>query len=139
MLQSDSARLDTVLLVLGKLRLIFSDATNCPDPTVRERIIGSLERRWKAAQQDVFIMAIFLNPYLRSRCFNQRNPALTFQGLWAMYKRIYTQMMQAEPDQWVLNAFSEYYHRQCHFTDEAMILEEHHKLASNTVSKSTLK
>lgn len=132
-LQSDSTRLDTVLLTLGKLHYIFSDEKVFSDAAVRERVTGSLERRWKAAHQEVFIIAVFLNPYLRAGCFNPSNQALTYQGLWNMYRELYTQMMQMEPDIDIVRAFDEYYNWQGLFSEKAMYLREMQGFAMNKV------
>lgn len=61
--QSDQLRLDTVLLVLG---LLYNRFENLPritplDNIVAEAICNSINTRWEASDQDVFIAAIILN------------------------------------------------------------------------------
>jgi hypothetical protein len=40
------------------------------DAEVQDKVLGSLEKCWAAADQDPFITAIVLNPYLRGQCLS---------------------------------------------------------------------
>ncbi|KII89273.1 hypothetical protein PLICRDRAFT_175485 [Plicaturopsis crispa FD-325 SS-3] len=115
--QSAHTRLDHILLVLANLTRIYSNPAI--DQAVRERICNSLETRWRSADQDVFILAVFFNPYIRSRCFA---PSITQAKIWAcverVYKRIYNQDVSVE----LFEAFGEYYRRCGMFSDEDMAL-----------------
>ena len=42
-----------------------------------EKVYCSLETRWAKIDQDVFLMAVVLNPYLRRDRFNHSNRFLT--------------------------------------------------------------
>ncbi|KAI0072875.1 hypothetical protein K474DRAFT_1650318 [Panus rudis PR-1116 ss-1] len=53
--QSTSTRLDQVLLMLANLYRIYGTTTL--DEHVRSTIHGSLEKRWKKADQDIYILA----------------------------------------------------------------------------------
>jgi hypothetical protein len=61
-MQATHTRLDHVLLTLGNLFCIYSNPEL--DTEVHTVIHASLERRWAKADQDVFVMAVFLNPYV---------------------------------------------------------------------------
>ncbi|PCH39629.1 hypothetical protein WOLCODRAFT_85990, partial [Wolfiporia cocos MD-104 SS10] len=104
-LQADNARLDTVLMTLGSLYGIFSQVEiydNC----------------------EVFILAVVLNPYLRTAHFNRSNPALIESELWNMLKCIYQCMMQLEPTFALMQAFTDYIHQLGRYSDDAMALAE---------------
>lgn len=69
--QSDKARLDTVLLVLA---LLYSRFEHLPrvtpsDTVVADTICNSINSRWEASDQDVFIAAVILNPTHKTRPF----------------------------------------------------------------------
>ena len=61
--QASHTRLDHVLLMLGNLVRIFSQNLEF-DEDLRLGVLASLEKRWKKADQDVFITAMFLNPFI---------------------------------------------------------------------------
>ncbi|KAL6302503.1 ribonuclease H-like domain-containing protein [Sparassis latifolia] len=82
--QAPHTRLDHVLLTLANLYRIYSSPDT--EDQVQSKILDSLEKRWKKADQDVFILAVFFNPYTRGRCFDRA--ALTKNALTAMAKRI---------------------------------------------------
>jgi hypothetical protein len=67
--QAHYTRLDHIGLALGNLYHIY----NIPslEAPIRNHILGSLEKRWHAADQDayVFILAMHLHPWIQGRCF----------------------------------------------------------------------
>ncbi|KAJ7260042.1 ribonuclease H-like domain-containing protein [Mycena rebaudengoi] len=62
-MQAPDAGLDQVLLMLGNLYRIYGDPE--VDSRVRNCIRNSLEKRWLAMEREIFILALFLNPYIR--------------------------------------------------------------------------
>jgi hypothetical protein len=52
--------LDHVLLTLGNLLHIYSNPML--DSQIHGAILGSLKKHWAKANQDMFILAVFLNP-----------------------------------------------------------------------------
>lgn len=62
--QATHCRLDTVLLTFGSLYLTYS--THYIDPNDEgpcQAILKSIEKRWAKADQDLFIAAVYLNPF----------------------------------------------------------------------------
>jgi hypothetical protein len=78
--QAPHTHLDHVLLTLGNLYRIYSNLEF--DVEVRTAILASLEKRWAKADQEVFILAVFLNPYIRHCCFS--HSALTDADIYNM-------------------------------------------------------
>lgn len=58
--QKDSTRLDEILLTLAGMYLHFSDH---PEPEVVLAMQKRLEKRWKDCDQQLFILALVLNPF----------------------------------------------------------------------------
>lgn len=58
--QSDSTCANQVLLTLAGMFLHFDDH---PEPEIATGMVERLEKRWKACDQPVFILALILNPY----------------------------------------------------------------------------
>ncbi|KAI0710277.1 hypothetical protein C8Q72DRAFT_755188, partial [Fomitopsis betulina] len=57
--QANNACLDIILLTLGHLFHIFSDPEY--NMAIHDTIYKSLEKRWKQADQEVFILAVLFN------------------------------------------------------------------------------
>jgi hypothetical protein len=129
--QATHTRLDHVLLTLGNLFRIYSNPEL--DTEVRTVILASLERRWAKADQDVFIVAVFLNPYIRGRCFSRA--ALTEATLYNTTKRVFERIFGQSADLDLLKAFTDYSRGQSEFSDEQMSLDmmaEMHKTEVGT-------
>lgn len=58
--QKDSTRLDQILLTLAGMYLHFSEH---PEPEVSAAMKKRLEKRWKDCDQQIFILALVLNPF----------------------------------------------------------------------------
>ncbi|KZP20381.1 hypothetical protein FIBSPDRAFT_954547 [Athelia psychrophila] len=58
--QKDSTRLDQILLTLAGMYLHFSEH---PEPKVSAAMKKCLEKRWKDCDQQIFILALVLNPF----------------------------------------------------------------------------
>ncbi|KAI0082950.1 ribonuclease H-like domain-containing protein [Irpex rosettiformis] len=71
--QSDKAQLDSVLLVFALLynRFEHFPTTTVSDKIVVETICNSINTRWEASDQDVFIAAVILNPTHKTRPFRK--------------------------------------------------------------------
>ena len=100
---------------------------------MRERILASLEKRWAAADQDPFIAAVFLHPYLRGDFFG-RLIALTPIGICNMLKRLLSRVFRVEPDADFQAAVMDYYNRRNEFSPEMMGLEDWRTMAQQNVS-----
>jgi hypothetical protein len=120
--QGSSTRLDHVLTTLGNLYRIYSN----PDleAEVRDKVLASLEKRWAAADQDPFIAAVVLNPFLCGRCLSRANPMLTPIGLCNMLKRLHFRVFREEVDASFQSAFMDYCNERKEFHPDFMALEE---------------
>ncbi|KAL6298032.1 ribonuclease H-like domain-containing protein [Sparassis latifolia] len=128
--QAPHTRLDHVLLTLGNLYCIYCSADT--ESNVREKILGSLEKRWKKADQDVFILAIFLNPYIRGRCFNCA--ALTQSALFEMVKLTFMRVFGQAPTNDFVSGLIDYSRAKDIFTD-GLIQLDYTKETADKVSK----
>ncbi|KAI0729817.1 hypothetical protein C8Q72DRAFT_777369, partial [Fomitopsis betulina] len=126
--QANNVCLDIVLLTLGHLFHIFSDPEY--NMAIRDTIHKSLEKQWKQADQEVFILAVLFNLYLCWRCFNLENPWFTEVSLWMMVDKCFHHIM-APPDYHMHHAFTDYLTGLGMFSDEAMSLELLKKMAEN--------
>ncbi|KAJ6625371.1 hypothetical protein B0H10DRAFT_2430458 [Mycena sp. CBHHK59/15] len=75
-MQAPDAGLDQVLLMLGNLYQIYGSPEI--NSRVRTCVQKSLEKRWLPMEQEVFIIAVYLNPYIRRTAFSTKNPIRFF-------------------------------------------------------------
>ncbi|KAJ7758153.1 ribonuclease H-like domain-containing protein [Mycena maculata] len=86
-MQAPDAGLDQVLLMLGNLYRIYGSPKI--NSRVRSCVRKSLEKRWLAMEREVFILAVYLNPYIRGSAFSPKNPALKVISLYNVAKRLF--------------------------------------------------
>jgi hypothetical protein len=91
-------------------------------------------RRWSKADQDPFILSVFLNPYIRCRLFNPDNPSFCVSALYTVAKRVFERVFQRAPDSRLFEAFISYYHWKDEFSMEQWHLEEYSTMYGKDVS-----
>ena len=107
-----------VLLTLGNLYCIYSTLEF--DVEVCTAILASLKKWWVKADQEVFILAVFLNPYIHHWCFSRL--ALTDADLYNMAAWVLEQIFGQKRDIDFLKAFTDYSKGHAEFSDERMLL-----------------
>jgi hypothetical protein len=132
--QAAHTRLDHVLLTLGNLFHIYSNPAL--DSQIQVGIQGSLEKRWAKADQDVFILAVFLNPYIRRRAFSR--VALTHAKIYEIAARLLTRIFNQQPDLDFLKAFEDYFSDTANFSSQSMALDMMKKLYDDRVCGACL-
>ena len=115
--QARYTRLDHVGLTLANLYWIYSSSTI--EAPIRDRVLGSLEKRWRVADQDVFILAMHLHPWIRGRCFAK---TLSRSGLYNMAENVYKRVFEQEPGWGLLREFMDYSEGLGVYSDESMRL-----------------
>ena len=88
--QAMSCRLDQILLIFGSLYIHYASLADDEDKTGANAILRSIEQRWAKADQDVFIAAVILNPFVRVSPFCASVPFLNIAGILSLLKRLYT-------------------------------------------------
>jgi hypothetical protein len=121
--QGSGTRLYHVLITLGNLFRIYSNPDL--DTAVRDKVLGSLEKRWAAA---------VLNPYLQGKCFSRTIQALTPIGLCNLLKRLHLRVFRKEVDSKFQAAFMDYYYEREEFSPEWMQQDEWKENAKADVS-----
>ncbi|KAJ7721951.1 ribonuclease H-like domain-containing protein [Mycena maculata] len=86
-MQVPDAGLDQVLLMLGNLYRIYGSPEI--NSRIRSCVRKSLEKRWLAMEREVFILAVYLSPYIRGSAFSPKNPALKVISLYNVAKRLF--------------------------------------------------
>jgi len=103
--QAGHTHLDHVLLTLGNLFHIYSNLKL--DTAIHTKILVSLAKHWSAANQDVFILAVLLKPYIHHQCFS--HSALSHADLYNIGKQVYKWVFQKDANVAFLECFTDYY------------------------------
>ncbi|KIL60077.1 hypothetical protein M378DRAFT_14359 [Amanita muscaria Koide BX008] len=122
--QASNTRLYHVLTTLANLYRIYSNLSLSEDLDVRNQVLASLEKRWAAADQDPFIAAVILNPFLRGDFLARRHIALTPIGLCNMLKRLHSRVFRVDVDAAFQAAFMDYFNKREEFSSESMALAD---------------
>jgi hypothetical protein len=94
--QAAHCRLDTVLLTFGSLVARYQAMVGSEDVVGCAAILQSLEKRWLAADQDVFIAAVIVNPFFRATPFA---PGQRFTGaqIKSLLASLYFRFFRSQP------------------------------------------
>jgi hypothetical protein len=130
-LQSDSCRLDTVAITLANLYRIFSNEKL--DINIRRSVLRSLEKRWAKQDQDVFILAIIFNPWIRVSAFAQDSEYRQAGKVAELASAVYTRLFKVSPDLQFKFAIGAYIHRLECWSDERMGLNHYMPSGTNIV------
>ena len=130
--QAAHTQLNHVLLTLGNLFHIYSDPTL--DLQIQAGIQGSLEKWWAMADQDVFILAVFLNPYIWWWPFSC--VALTCANVYEIAVWLPTCIFDQQPDLNFLKAFEDYMNDTGDFSSQIMGLDMMKKLYDERVCEA---
>lgn len=123
--QGSSTRLDHVLLTLANLYRIYSNLP-ASEAEVGLGLCASIEKRWAACDQDVFILAVFLNPYIRADLFKQSDSTFNPAGFTTLVIRVWARLFQRSADSaphGLYRAVVDYHARKEEFSDKRMHLE----------------
>ncbi|CAE7074308.1 unnamed protein product [Rhizoctonia solani] len=112
--EGTSTRLDQVLLTLANLYRFFSKLGG-DNLLIGQTLCSRIEKRFEAFDQDVSILAVFLNPYIRANLFNRQSSSGEFlcAGMTGLairvWRRLYQKADNLDPDLAFVNACSDYY------------------------------
>jgi hypothetical protein len=82
-------RLNMVLLTLGFLVMKHKQMEDSADKVASTAIISSLEKHWMAADQEIFITTVIINPFFRTVAFTH-HPRFVVAGIIELLERLYT-------------------------------------------------
>lgn len=104
------------------------------DASVRHCILESLERRWSKADQDPFILSVFLNPFIRGRLFSPENASLNRAAIYGTAKRVFRRIFRRDSDIELYRAVLDYYESRVEFHPDRWNYEDISKSSELEVS-----
>jgi len=81
--------LDQILLTFRSLIAYYLKLPDVSDPGV-QAIIASIEKQWDKADQEIFIAAVILNPFIKITPFNTSVSLFMNMGIFNLMKYLYT-------------------------------------------------
>jgi hypothetical protein len=106
------------------------------DDEVRDCLLGSINKRWLKSDQDSFLLAVILNPYIRTSLFKRTFTFATPSGVYSLVKRMWTRFFPKKYDAFLFEAVGDYCRREGAFSDDDMHLEDRLEAAESQVSMS---
>lgn len=100
---------------------------------VKECLLASIQKRWLKTDQDSFILAVILNPYIPTTLFKKSNTYATSAGVYGLVRRLWARFFPRRHDSDLFDAALQYYDKEGIFTDDAMLLEDRLAAAKNQV------
>lgn len=109
--QGANTRLDQILLLFGYLFHHFNSFHDSSDEDAKNAVCASIEKRWHASDQDVFVATLLLNPYHHTEPFG--NNCLPDAELSVLVDCLYMRLFRtpAVPEA-LYNELSDYLRRQ---------------------------
>lgn len=135
--QAASTRPDHVLLTFANLRRLYG--VEDIDADVSVCILGSIEKRWATCDQNVFILAVFLKPFIRDALFGSHQ-AVSRSGILSMLHRVFSSFYPklGNANAGFSTAVLQYMERTDNFADRQMLSLYDGKAASTAASVSIL-
>jgi hypothetical protein len=118
--QSTFCRLDDVFITFGFLLIQFSKLSTPQDNEVRAALLASLNKRWEKSDRVPFILATFLNPFLRIRPFNLANKITTQAKIEGLIEDAWRRFYNEEPPMELIIQVEDYFHNTGTFEDLAL-------------------
>ncbi|KAJ2977735.1 hypothetical protein NUW54_g11382 [Trametes sanguinea] len=95
--QSNNCRLDKVVITFGSLFRFFDSLPDPEEELVKDAVLRSLEMRWGKADQDVFIAAVLLNPFLKVAPFHRVSQIFSTAAIYSLLERLWKRFYPALP------------------------------------------
>ncbi|KAF8969027.1 ribonuclease H-like domain-containing protein, partial [Flammula alnicola] len=118
--QAAHTHLDHIFITLANLFCIYTNGKI--DDQSCQGILTSLEKCWVKADQDIFILAVFFNPYIHHEMFSPS--VLPERNLLETVKHIFEQVYSRKPDIYLMMAFTDYWRKKGEFAFDKTELEE---------------
>jgi len=94
--QTNSARVDIILITFAFLYIHYSKLLNAEDIKACDAILVSIERHWLKTDQDVFIAGVLLNPFHKAKPFRVA-PFSTLAGLYNLLHHLWKRFYHEDP------------------------------------------
>lgn len=84
-------------MTFAYLYMEYSKLREDEDAAVREALLGSINRRWMKSDQDAFITAVMLNPFLKIAPFKRDRSLITNVAIYSLLARLWKRFYNEAP------------------------------------------
>ncbi|KAH9161727.1 hypothetical protein EDB89DRAFT_1861470, partial [Lactarius sanguifluus] len=88
--QSSHCCLDEVLMMFASLAMQYSGLTNVEDVGIQKALLESIQKRWEASDQNVFVASMILNPFLKIDPFKQDAWLISLGAIHTLLSSLWT-------------------------------------------------
>lgn len=121
MAQGPRGSLSYVALTIANLYRVYLQDDSINDK-VQRCLLDSISRRWAKTDQDSFILAVILNPYIRTSLFKPESGYCTIDNVQSLMERMYIQFFSEAPDSEFVRSVGQYYRHEGLWSPESMLL-----------------
>ncbi|KAF9041598.1 ribonuclease H-like domain-containing protein [Panaeolus papilionaceus] len=90
-------RLDKVLLTFAALYITYLSLSDAEDREVKASLLESIERRWDQSDQEVFIAAVIINPFLRTSPFKKDATLISTGAVYQLFSNLWKRFYNEDP------------------------------------------
>ncbi|KZV65826.1 hypothetical protein PENSPDRAFT_756143 [Peniophora sp. CONT] len=119
-MQANDATISVLLLTILNLYRVYRDTRF--DAELRNAVHASLELRWKKQRRGLFVLALILDPFIRTSAISSSHVYCTSDGLFDLITDVYKSVSGEPPNEEFLSTFSEYIHRTGRWSADGMRL-----------------
>ncbi|KAI9430772.1 hypothetical protein BJY52DRAFT_1133494, partial [Lactarius psammicola] len=95
--QSSHCCLDEVLMTFASLVMQYSKLTDSKDMVIRKALLESIEKRWEASDQNIFIASMILNPFLKTNPFKRDAQLISLGAIHTLLSGLWTRFYPGDP------------------------------------------
>ena len=95
--QASHCKLDHALLAFGALYYAFDNLRDEGDEPIKVAVMTSLEKRWAKCDQEPFILAVLLNPEIKSSLISARSTFGMANAVYMLCIRLWTRFFGSIP------------------------------------------
>ena len=100
--------MDDVLITFGALFQHFNVLHDNKDFAIKDVVLKSLEKRWAASDQDLFIASVLLNPFHPLQPFNQNITLFSVSSLRVLFNRIWQRFYKCNAPEDLWDTYMDY-------------------------------
>ncbi|KAH8983691.1 hypothetical protein EDB86DRAFT_2774868, partial [Lactarius hatsudake] len=95
--QSSHCHLDEVLMMFASLAMQYSRLTDVDDAGIQKALLESIEKRWEASNQNVFVASMILNPFLKINPFKRDARLISLGVIHTLLSSLWAHFYLSDP------------------------------------------
>ncbi len=84
-------------MTFASLAMQYSRLTDAEDAAVQKALLASIEKRWEASDQNVFVASVILNPFLKTNPFKRDARLISLGAIHTLLSDLWTRFYPGDP------------------------------------------